>query len=42
MDFRLTDEPKIIQETARFDGNPRIIRERRMSISFPKEGMENS
>jgi len=40
MDFRLTDEQKIIQETACFDGNPRIIRERR--ISFPKEGMENS
>ena len=40
LDFRLTDEQKIIQETARFDGNPRIIRERR--IRFPKEGMENS
>jgi hypothetical protein len=30
----------MIREMVRFDGNPRIIRERR--ISSPKEGMENS
>jgi hypothetical protein len=31
MDFRLTDEQKMIQEMARFDRNPSIIREHRMS-----------
>ncbi len=40
MEFRLTDKQKMIRVIARFDGNPRIIRESR--ISFPKEGMENS
>ncbi len=40
MEIRLTDEQKMIRVIARFDGNPKIIRERR--ISFPEEGMENS